>query len=156
MTLFDEHNGPLSGLSINNPSEFDALNGLVLTSSFDWTVKLWHPDYKESLRTFEASEDYVYDVKWHPSNPSLFATVNNEGYLDLFDLTRDLELPIAHERAARSALNKCTWNSDGSAIVAGDSLGNLSLHMLSEKYRRMEGSKYEDLGKYLSQSGERS
>jgi dynein intermediate chain, cytosolic len=43
MTLFDEHNGPLSGLSVNNPSEFDALNGLVLSSSFDWTVKLWHP-----------------------------------------------------------------------------------------------------------------
>lgn len=57
---------------------------------------MWHPDAKESLRTFENSEDYIYDVAWHPSNPSLFASVNNDGYLDLFDLTRDLEMPIAH------------------------------------------------------------
>ena len=81
MTLFDEHNGPISGLSVNNPSEFDALNGLVLTSSYDWTVKLWNPSTKESMRTFESSEDYVYDVAWHPHNPSLFSTVNNDGYL---------------------------------------------------------------------------
>jgi len=88
--MYDEHNGPISGLSINKPSEFDALNGLVLTSSFDWTVKLWSPENKDSLRTFEHSDDYIYDVSWHPTNPSLFATVNNDGYLDVFDLTRDL------------------------------------------------------------------
>lgn len=52
MSLYDEHNGPVSGLSVNNPSEFDLLNNLVLTSSFDWTVKLWSPDYKDSIRTF--------------------------------------------------------------------------------------------------------
>ena len=51
---------------------------------------MWHPDAKDSLRTFENSEDYIYDVNWHPNNPSLFATVNNDGYLDIFDLTRDL------------------------------------------------------------------
>jgi dynein intermediate chain len=55
ITMYDEHNGPISGLSVNKPSEFDALNNLVLTSSFDWTVKLWSPDSKESLRTFEHS-----------------------------------------------------------------------------------------------------
>lgn len=81
------------------------------------------------MRTFESSEDYIYDVKWHPNNPSLFATVNNDGYLDIFDLTRDLELPIAHEKVNRSGsgLNKCCWNYDGSAIVAGDSSGSISL-----------------------------
>jgi len=52
MLLFDEHNGPVSGLAINNPSEFDYLNNLVLTSSYDWTVKLWNPESKDSLRTF--------------------------------------------------------------------------------------------------------
>lgn len=96
MTLFDQHNGPISGLAINNPSQFDFLNNLVLTSSYDWTVKLWNPELKDSLRTFEFSDDYVYDIAWHPTNPSLFSTVNNEGYIDIFDLTRDLELPIAH------------------------------------------------------------
>jgi WD40 repeat protein len=81
-------------------------------------------------------------VKWNPNNPSLFATVNNDGYLDLFDLTRDLELPIAHEKVSRSAINKCSWNNEGSAILTGDSSGNINMHVLAEKYRRMDGSKY--------------
>jgi hypothetical protein len=50
--MLDEHNGPISSVSINYPSEFELLNNLVLTSSYDWTVKLWHPDSKDSLRTF--------------------------------------------------------------------------------------------------------
>jgi len=140
--MYDEHNGPISGLSINKPSEFDALNGLVLTSSFDWTVKLWSPDSKDSLRTFEHSDDYIYDVSWHPTNPSLFATVNNDGYLDVFDLTRDLELPIAHEKVSRLAQNKCHWNNEGSAIATGDSSGSVNLYVLAEKYRKMDNTKY--------------
>lgn len=104
------------------------------------------------MRTFESSEDYIYDVKWHPSNPSLFSTVNNDGYLDIFDLTRDLELPIAHEKTSRAGLNKCCWNNDGSAVVTGDSAGTVSLQVLAEKYRRMDNSKYDDLTRYLSQA----
>jgi hypothetical protein len=46
IATFDERNEPISGVTINNPSEFDALNNLVITSSFDWTVKLWHPESK--------------------------------------------------------------------------------------------------------------
>ncbi|CAM5999033.1 unnamed protein product [Sphagnum balticum] len=52
IALYDEHNGPVSGVSVNRPSEFDSLNGLVLTSSFDWTIKLWSPGHKDSVRTF--------------------------------------------------------------------------------------------------------
>ena len=53
ITIFDEHDGPISGISINNPSsEYQALSGLILTSSYDWTVKLWSPENKDSLRTF--------------------------------------------------------------------------------------------------------
>jgi len=70
-------------------------------------------------------------VAWHPNNPSLFATVNNDGYLDIFDLTKDLELPIAHEKVSRYAQNRCLWNNDGSAIVSGDSSGSISLFVLA-------------------------
>ena len=54
INMYDEHDGPISSISINNPSsEYQALSGLVLTSSYDWTVKLWSPNStKESMRTF--------------------------------------------------------------------------------------------------------
>lgn len=76
--MFDEHNGPISSLAVNYAPEYDFLDKLILTASFDWTVKLWNPNNnKEAIRTFENSEDFIYDVKWNPSNPSLFASVNN-------------------------------------------------------------------------------
>jgi hypothetical protein len=39
------------------------MNGLLLTSSMDWSIKLWNPRLKnECAFTFETAEDYVYDV----------------------------------------------------------------------------------------------
>lgn len=130
--IFDEHDGPISGISINNPtSETQAFSSLVLTSSFDWTVKLWSPESSESLRTFEHSDDYIYDVCWNPSNPSLFATANNDGMIDLFDLTKDNEQPILHKKINNYAINKCKWSADGSVLACGDSAGNLYLSVLA-------------------------
>ena len=154
MNLFDEHNGPVSGLSVNNPSEFDSLNGLILTSSYDWTVKLWSPNNKDSLRTFEHSDDYIYDVDWNPSNPSIFATVNNDGAIDLFDLTRDLEQPIAHKKINNLAQNKCKWNRDGSIIMSGDSAGNLHLSVLVERFRKIDGTRLDNFESTLAESNE--
>lgn len=132
ISIFDEHDGPISGISINNPSsEYQALSGLILTSSYDWTVKLWSPEGKDSLRTFEHSEDYIYDVDWNPSNPSIFSTVNNDGYIHLFDLTRDVEQPLVNKKVNNSAHNKCKWNKDGSVLMTGDSAGNLHLSVLA-------------------------
>lgn len=42
---------------------------MVLTSSFDWTVKLWNPKVSgkpKKILTFDCAEDYVYDVAWNP------------------------------------------------------------------------------------------
>jgi len=50
------------------------LGDLMLTSSIDWTVKLWYPRIRnDALFTFEQSQEYVYDVQWSPVHPSVFA-----------------------------------------------------------------------------------
>jgi hypothetical protein len=80
----------------------------------------------------------------------LFAAVNNEGYIDLFDLTKDLELPIAHKKVNNLAQNKMAWNSEGSALVTGDSQGNVHLFGLADKYRKMDSTKAEQLKNVLT------
>ena len=42
------------------------------------------------------------------------------------------------------------WNQDGSALISGDSAGNVNLFVLSEKYRKMDSSKADNLRNILS------
>ena len=63
-------------------------------------------------------------------------------------------MPIAHEKVGNYAINKSCWNNDGSALITGDSSGTLYMHVLAEKYRKMDNSKYEDITKHLIQKQE--
>jgi len=36
-----------------------------------------------ALKTFSFSEDYIYDVKWNPVKPTMFASSNGEGFIDI-------------------------------------------------------------------------
>ena len=65
-----------------------------LTSSFDWTVKLWNMKENRALHSFEDNSDYVYDVKWSPVHPALFASVNGMARIDLWNLNTDIEVII--------------------------------------------------------------
>lgn len=44
------------------------------------------------LFSFEEADDYVYDVKWHPHHPALFASVDGAGKFDLWNLNLDTEV----------------------------------------------------------------
>jgi len=53
------------------------MSDLILSSSMDWTIKLWNPkDRSTPLFSFEATQEYVYDVQWSPTHPAVFASVD--------------------------------------------------------------------------------
>jgi dynein intermediate chain len=81
-------------------------------------------------------------------------TANNDGILDLFDLTKDMEQPTAHVKINSYAQNKCKWSADGSIIASGDSAGNVNLMVLSDKLRRLDNSRLENFESILPQSRE--
>lgn len=84
---------------LHGPIDF---SDLFLTSSVDWTVKLWKgksvakpstvPTVVAPLYSFEEADDYVYDVKWHPSHPAMFGAVDGSGKFDLWNLNIDTEV----------------------------------------------------------------
>lgn len=111
---------------------------MLLTSSFDNTIKLWNPKISsKSLWTFER-EDYVYDVQWNPANPTLFSGADNEGILSLYDLTDDLEKSIFDYDKTKGAINKMKWSNDGSKLITGDVSGNIQAYNLSKKYLKFD------------------
>lgn len=84
-------------------------------------------------------------MDWNPSNPGLFSSVNNEGYIDLWDLTADVEVPLVQHKVNKFAINKCKWNRDGSKILTGDSEGIVNVFDLDRKYQKIEGGRLDDL-----------
>ena len=104
------------------------IGDLMLSASMDWTVKLWYPKVrKEPLFTFESSQEYVYDVQWSTQHPSVFASCDGDGYIDIWDINRDTEAPVARKQTGKKALNCLRWSQDGRKVAVGDSEGFVSL-----------------------------
>ena len=75
----------------------------------------------------------MYDVQWSPVHPSVFASCDGEGYLEIWDLNRDVEAPITRKKTGSLALTTLRWSKDGRKIAVGDSLGNVSLWNLEKE-----------------------
>jgi dynein intermediate chain, cytosolic len=125
------------------------LGDLVLSSSLDWSVKLWKvraPAATSTAGSGEGSltpllefvrEDVVYDAKWSPVKPGVFALVDGAGWLELWDITVETEEPVARiSPSARKdgrtmlskSLNKLAWEpTEGKRLAAGGIDGTLSL-----------------------------
>eukprot|EP00741_Cyanophora_paradoxa_P014982 tig00020830_g14455.t1 len=130
---FKGHAGPVTAVHPHPAvGGQDHLSHLLLSSSTDWTVKLWSAKGAGTpLHTFEDLGDYVFDVQWSPTHPSAFATADGTGALSLWDLVQDSEAPIAVARRGPHALNKARWSGDGRRLAAGDSDGGVHLYDVS-------------------------
>lgn len=135
------HFGPITNIDFHpyfaQYSGNDDVPNLYLTSSFDWTVKLWHNKHKRPICTFGQMADYVYDVKWSPARPSVFVCGDGLGKLTMFDLLNDFDSPIAvisiNEENSKKhvSITRIEWQKDGKCLFVGDSNGDISVYDVS-------------------------
>ncbi|KAM6959439.1 dynein cytoplasmic 1 intermediate chain 1a isoform 3-T3 [Aplochiton taeniatus] len=131
--MFEGHQGPVTGISCHNALGSVDFSHLFITSSFDWTLKLWSTKHNKPLYSFEDNADYVYDVMWSPVHPALFAAVDGMGRLDLWNLNNDTEVPTASVTIeGASALNRVRWSSGGKEVAVGDSEGRVWIYDTGE------------------------
>ncbi|TVY78350.1 Cytoplasmic dynein 1 intermediate chain [Lachnellula suecica] len=119
------------------------LGDLVLSSSLDWSVKLWKVRAPAATSTTGVTgegqsvvpildftrEDVVYDAAWSPIKPGVFSLVDGAGNLEVWDITIDTEVPIAKvqpsvRKGGRSmmskSLNKVAWEeTEGKRVATG-------------------------------------
>jgi dynein intermediate chain len=127
----------------NNPDFSD----LFLSCGADWSTKLWSTNIPDiPLISFNQSKDYVYSAKWHPINPFIFATGDGSGFIDLWDLNRDKEIPTFRYNL-KNAINKLAWSFDGKKLAAGDINGHINIFS-SEK--DVINVKNEDVNKFFN------
>ncbi|XP_044026855.1 cytoplasmic dynein 1 intermediate chain 1 isoform X6 [Siniperca chuatsi] len=131
--MFEGHQGPVTGISCHSAVGTVDFSHLFITSSFDWTVKLWSTKHNKPLYSFEDNADYVYDVMWSPIHPAIFAAVDGMGRLDLWNLNNDTEVPTASVTIeGASALNRVRWSSGGKEVAVGDSEGRVWIYDTGE------------------------
>ncbi|TSM68887.1 Cytoplasmic dynein 1 intermediate chain 2 [Bagarius yarrelli] len=132
--MFEGHHGPVTGIHCHTAAGAVDFSHLFLTSSFDWTVKLWSTKNNKPLYSFEDNSDYVYDVMWSPVHPALFACVDGVGHLDLWNLNNDTEVPTASITVEGTpALNRLRWSQTGREIAVGDSEGQVLIYDVGEQ-----------------------
>ena len=154
------------------------LGDLVLSSALDWSVKLWKTRAPSSTSiaataaTSTASnpnanveaipplfdfprEDVVYDVRWSPHKPGVFALVDGAGKVEVWDLTVDTEIPVAigapepNRKAAQGSilpksLNKVVWEEkEGKRLAVGGASGVVSVFEVGTDLAR-EGLRTEE------------
>ncbi|KAI0766580.1 dynein intermediate chain [Trametes elegans] len=138
--VYKGHAGPVMGVHFHptvGPVDF---SDLFLTCAVDWTVKLWRAKslakpstavtHVPPVYSFDEADDYVYDVKWHPTHPALFGTVDGAGKFDIWNLNHDTEVPVVSTTVGSGrALNKLRWErKDGRRAAVGGSDGRLYIY----------------------------
>ena len=145
-------------------------SNLVLSSSADWSVKLWSTSKSvciehyctccawfiincdpqasstRAIHSFEDTGDYIYDVKvwwiwvvsfleysstyllfqWSPSHPSVFASCDGLGRVDLWNINHDTEVSLVRYSVcllqlicvAGSACAHCAWRGQDCAQLS--------------------------------------
>ena len=84
-------------------------------------------------------DEAVYDVKWSPVRPAVFAAVDGAGSLEIWNLNASAESPATVAMPSSSggnigttdaapSLNKCAWEMhDGRRVAVGGLDGRLTI-----------------------------
>ncbi|CDW56245.1 dynein intermediate chain [Trichuris trichiura] len=132
--VYEGHSGPTVGMDCHTATGPIDFSNLMLTCSFDWTVKLWNTKEFKPLYSFENYSDYVLNVAWSPAHPALFASVDCTGKLELWHLNQDTELPVASLIAEDgAALKSLVWARSGMQVVVGGDNGKIWAYDVNEQ-----------------------
>ncbi|KAE8447553.1 hypothetical protein EG329_010683 [Mollisiaceae sp. DMI_Dod_QoI] len=144
------------------------LGDLVLSSSLDWSVRLWKVRAPAATSTTGITgeghsvtpildftrEDVVYDAAWSPVKPGVFSLVDGAGNLEVWDITVDIEVPLAKvapsgRKGGRSmmskSLNKLAWEeTEGKRLATGGIDGTVTVFEVGPDLGGKESARNEE------------
>ncbi|RDW84403.1 putative cytoplasmic dynein intermediate chain [Coleophoma cylindrospora] len=162
------HAAPVMSMNFHPARGPIDLGDLVLTSSLDWSVKLWKVRAPAATSTTGITgetqsvtpvldftrEDVVYDAAWSPVKPGVFSLVDGAGSLEIWDITVDTEVPIAKAQPSvrkggrnlmSKSLNRVAWEeSEGKRVAVGGIDGTVTVFEVGPDLGGKESARNEE------------
>lgn len=129
------HLAPVTSLDLHPSKPNVDLGDYMLTSGFDWKIKLWRISTQSATAPESVNkpllhtiyrDDTVYSTKWHPTCPSLFGAVDGSGHLEIYDLLADIDVPVVRVKPQLKTqdqlcrpLNRLAWDKTGKSAAVG-------------------------------------
>jgi WD40 repeat protein len=122
--IFKGHNFAITDLSWSK-------GGLLLSSSLDSTVKLWHVESENCFCTFQHS-DCVSSIQFHPYDDGVFVSGSLDGRIRLWDI-RHKQI-LFWNQISKDSITAVSFSRNGTSIIAGTLTGNCVFYDASLKY----------------------
>ncbi|SPR01361.1 unnamed protein product (mitochondrion) [Plasmodiophora brassicae] len=120
------HTGPINRLKV---SPF--VDGVFLTCSTDWTVRLWSQKSTQSIMSLQSGYDYINDVDWSPSNSCVFASASRDGRLDVWNIEASPISPwITETMEDDTNLTTVLFSPNAPVVVCGTQTGIVHVYRL--------------------------
>lgn len=118
---------------------------LIVSASWDCTIKVWDPNRKFSINTYSGHSQLVYNAMWSPHIPNCFASVSGDGTLRIWNSLNPRNAS-AISRAHDAEVLTCDWcKYDQNVLATGGSDGLIKgwdLRNLSQPIFYLQGCEY--------------
>lgn len=119
LETFSEHKNEVYSLDWSKTRQ----EQLILSSSWDCSIKLWDPNKKSSLSTFLGHTELVYNAIWSPLIPNCFASVSGDGTLKIWN-SLNSNFPNFTIKVHDAEVLSCDWcKYDQNILASGGSDG---------------------------------
>ena len=127
-------------------------SNLMLTTGADWRLGLWQPRAKKDPLFMYEADCEIYDAQWSPVHPSVFATCNGNGQIDLWDISKETEEYRYRCEVDKRAINKIKWSNDGKRLISGNTNGTIKLWNVEKEFYQYRDEDFVKLEKQLAPS----
>uniref|UniRef100_A0A7E4UXG4 WD_REPEATS_REGION domain-containing protein n=1 Tax=Panagrellus redivivus TaxID=6233 RepID=A0A7E4UXG4_PANRE len=150
--VFELHKSSISALDTHKAASLgNNFSDLVLTGAADSKIVLTSINDQTNLLTlWQHRESYISDIKWSPVHPAVFASIDIEGQLHLWNLNQDQEAPVTTVKLDELAGgSRLLWNSTGQELAVGDDRGRVLLYDVHESLSNVRNDEWDKLATTL-------